>query len=68
MPSHLNAGQVMMKVAKRSSKNVKFKYLGTTVTNQNLIHDKINPSAWRFKFRCRVSPAVLFSAWHLNSD
>jgi hypothetical protein len=21
-----------------------------------------NPSAWRFKFRCHVSPAVLFSA------
>jgi hypothetical protein len=30
--------------------------------------DLINPSAWRFKFRCRVSPAVLFSARHLNSD
>jgi hypothetical protein len=27
-----------------------------------------NPSAWRFKFRCCVSPAVLFSAHHLNSD
>jgi hypothetical protein len=28
----------------------------------------INPSAWRFKFRCSVFPAVLFPAWHLNSD
>jgi hypothetical protein len=28
----------------------------------------LNPSAWRFKFHCRVSPAVLFSARHLNSD
>jgi hypothetical protein len=28
----------------------------------------INPSAWRFKFRCCVSLAVLFSARHLNSD
>jgi hypothetical protein len=27
-----------------------------------------NPSEWQFKFRCRVSPAVLFSARHLNSD
>jgi hypothetical protein len=28
----------------------------------------LNPSAWRFKFRSRVSPAVLFSARNLNSD
>jgi hypothetical protein len=26
------------------------------------------PSAWRFKFHCHVSPVVLFSARHLNSD
>jgi hypothetical protein len=26
-----------------------------------------NPSAWRFKFRCHVSPVVLSSGRHLNS-
>jgi hypothetical protein len=26
-----------------------------------------DPSVWRFKFRCRVSPVVLLSARHLNS-
>jgi hypothetical protein len=31
-------------------------------------HSAVNPSTWRFKFRCRVSPAVLFSAPHLNFD
>jgi hypothetical protein len=28
----------------------------------------INPSARSFKFRCRVSPAVIFSDCHLNFD
>jgi hypothetical protein len=28
----------------------------------------VNPSAWQFKFRCCLSPTVLFSARHLNSD
>jgi hypothetical protein len=28
----------------------------------------INPSAWSFKFRCRVYLAVIFSDRHLNFD
>jgi hypothetical protein len=28
----------------------------------------VNPSAWRFKFRCLVSPAVIFFSRHLISD
>jgi hypothetical protein len=40
---HQNAGQFCnIKIAKRSSENVaQFKYLGTTVTNENLIQKKI---------------------------
>jgi hypothetical protein len=40
---HQNAGQnYNIKVAIRSSENVaQFKYLGTTVTNQNLIQEEI---------------------------
>jgi hypothetical protein len=37
-----------------------------TLTSNSFLY--LNPSAWRFKFRCRVYPAVLFSARHLNSD
>jgi hypothetical protein len=40
---HQNAGQNHdMKIANRSFKNVsQFKYLGMTVTNQNLTHEEI---------------------------
>jgi hypothetical protein len=43
-----------------------FRYLGTTITNQNLIEEEINPSARSFKFRCHVSPAVIFSERHFK--
>jgi hypothetical protein len=36
----------------------------TEIVKQSLV----NPSAWSFEFRCRVSPAVIFSDRHLNSD
>jgi hypothetical protein len=32
------------------------------------INSPINPSVRSFKFCCRVSPAVIFSARHLNFD
>jgi hypothetical protein len=43
MSRHQNAGQYdNMKIANRSFENVeKFTYLGTTVTDQNLIHEEI---------------------------
>jgi hypothetical protein len=43
MSHHQNAGQNHdIKIAKSSVENVaKFKYLGMTVTNQNLIHEEI---------------------------
>jgi hypothetical protein len=43
LPRHQNTGQNHdIKTANRSSKNVaQFKYLGTTVTNQNLVEKKL---------------------------
>jgi hypothetical protein len=40
---HQNAGKIrIMNIANRSLEKVaEFKYLGTTVTNQNLMHDEI---------------------------
>jgi hypothetical protein len=44
LSAHQNEGQNRdIKVAKRSFGNVaQFKYLGTTVTNQSVIHEEIN--------------------------
>jgi hypothetical protein len=43
MPCHQNAGQNHdIKIANRSFENVaQFKYLGMTITNENLINEKI---------------------------
>jgi hypothetical protein len=43
MSHHLNSGQNQnIRIANESLKNVeKFKYLGTTLTNKNNIHDEI---------------------------
>jgi ribosomal protein S2 len=43
LPRHQNAGQDHdIKIAKRCSENVaRFRYLGATVTNQNLIQKEI---------------------------
>jgi hypothetical protein len=60
---HQNAGQNhYIEIGNRWSENVaQFRYFGTTITNENLSQEEINPSAWRFKFRCRFSCGTFFS-------
>jgi hypothetical protein len=60
---HQNAGQNHdMKIANRSFENVlQFRYLGTTVTNQNLIHEEI-------KRRLNLSNACYHSVLSLLSS
>jgi hypothetical protein len=63
---HQNAGQNRdIKIANRLSENVsQFKYLGTTVTNQNLIQEEINMvnEFWQHLLPFGPEPSVFSSA------
>jgi hypothetical protein len=63
MSCHHNAGRNhKIKTANRNSENVaKFKYLGTTVTNQDLIHEEIKVYQFRECLLPVSSESIVFS-------
>jgi hypothetical protein len=69
MSHHQNAGQNHnIKIANRSYENVpKFRYLGMTVTNQNLIHEEMK-SRLNLGYPCHHSVQNLLSSCLLSKN